>query len=627
MIDSLSLVTSIITIMQTVILAAGLGKRLQHLTSDNTKCMVEVNGKKLIDRSLDILTDFPISRIVLVIGYEGEKVKRHLGVSYRGVPIVYVNNPIYATTNNIYSLALAREYLQQEDTLLLESDLIYDASIIRRLLEDPNPDIAVVDKYDATMDGTVVKINETNDILSFVPKRHFNYSEVSSYYKTVNIYKFSREFLSQCYIPFLDAYTRVLGNNQYYEQVLRVISNLDHTNLKAMPLGGDAVNWYEIDDLQDLNNAELLFEEVPAVKFDKYQNRYGGYWRFQKLKDFCYLVNPYFPPQRMIDEFQYSFKQLLINYPSGQDVQNLLADNLFDCGKNQILVGNGAAELICACMESLNGKIGIIYPTFQEYPARISSDRIVAMYPDTSNFSYTLEDLKIFSQHIDCLLLINPDNPTGHYIAKEQLLELIAWYHAQGKMIIVDESFVDFATGGIAQSIVHRDILEKYPNLIVIKSISKSYGVPGVRLGIMATADKEFLAQCRKRLTIWNINSFGEYFLQIMPKYRDDYSAACTLIADERDRFQQQLCTIPYLRVIPSQANYIMMEVLHPFSARQLCDVLLMQHNILIKNCSTKKGCSTGEYIRVAVRNEEDNEILFHALCHLLPDLDKQDCL
>lgn len=156
--------------MQAIILAAGMGKRLRHETKSNTKCMVKINGRTMIERSLDNITRFSLSRIVIVVGYKGGNVRSFLGDQYNGVPIIYVENRSYATTNNIYSLALASEYMSQDDTLLLESDLVYEYSIIERLLSFPYQNVAVVDKYQAHMDGTVVEINDKFDIKTFIPK-------------------------------------------------------------------------------------------------------------------------------------------------------------------------------------------------------------------------------------------------------------------------------------------------------------------------------------------------------------------------------------------------------------------------------------------------------------------------
>ena len=176
-------------------MAAGMGRRLGELTNDNTKCMLEVNGTRLINRTLDALSDIGISRVVLVVGYKAENVKRWVGDKYKDIDIVYVENSVYDKTNNIYSLFLAKEHLVEDDTLLLESDLIFEPSVLRRIVEEPYPNLALVDKYESWMDGTVVTLDEEQRIKSFISKDKFRYSDIESYFKTVNIYKFSRTSL------------------------------------------------------------------------------------------------------------------------------------------------------------------------------------------------------------------------------------------------------------------------------------------------------------------------------------------------------------------------------------------------------------------------------------------------
>lgn len=222
--------------MQAIILAAGMGKRLGELTKGNTKCMVNVNGISLIDRTLTQLSKLSLSRIIIVIGYKGENLKNYVGDEYKGVKIEYINNPVYDKTNNIYSLSLAKKELQEDDTLLIESDLIFDDALFSMIVDNSYPNLALVAKYETWMDGTMVRIDADCNIVNFVPKDAFRYEDVDVYYKTVNIYKFSREFSTNEYVPFLDAYSRVMGNNEYYEQVLRVLTLLNSSTLKALPI-------------------------------------------------------------------------------------------------------------------------------------------------------------------------------------------------------------------------------------------------------------------------------------------------------------------------------------------------------------------------------------------------------
>ena len=172
--------------MQAIILAAGMGRRLGEYTRDNTKCMLPVNGERLIDRVLGQLSQLGLSRVVIVVGYKGQNLIDYIGHRYDDrLKIEYVNNPVYDKTNNIYSLSLAKDKLQEDDTLLIESDLIFDDSLFRMILDNPYPNLALVDKYETWMDGTMVRIDEDNNIVNFIPKKAFKYKDVDSYYKTV----------------------------------------------------------------------------------------------------------------------------------------------------------------------------------------------------------------------------------------------------------------------------------------------------------------------------------------------------------------------------------------------------------------------------------------------------------
>ena len=597
--------------MQAIILAAGMGKRLKELTKNATKCMVEVNGVTLIQRALTALDQLSLDRIVLVVGYEGKKLQDYVSTLDVRTPIVYVDNPIYDKTNNIYSLYLARNYLEKDDTLLLESDLIFEDAVLRRLVEDPYPSLALVAAYESWMDGTVVTLDEEDNITSFIGKKDFDFTKTKSYYKTVNIYKFSKEFSSTHYVPFLDAYQTALGENEYYEQVLRVITMLDDPGIQAKRMTGQ--RWYEIDDIQDLDIAESIFSPDEDERVRLLQSRYGGYWRYPKLLDFCYLVNPYFPPAKMKDELRANFDTLLTEYPSGMAVNALLAGKNFGVHAQNIVVGNGAAELIKSLMGMCSGRVGFIRPTFEEYPNRYNVEESVYFVSDNRDYSYTADDVMAFFKDsgINTLVLVNPDNPSGNYIFKAQLLRLVAWTKEQKIRLVVDESFVDFADEP-DNSLIVQDILNANPHLFVMKSISKSYGIPGLRLGVLASGDLETIERMKKDVAIWNINSFGEFYMQISEKYKKDYASALVKFREERARFQTELAKLQHIRVIPSQANYVMVELDDDISPKTFLKRLLIRHNLLIKELTTKTNGRN--YLRLAVRNREDNDTLLEAM-------------
>lgn len=600
--------------MNAIILAAGMGKRLKELTANNTKCMIRVNGITLIERMLSQLDVLNLSKIIIVIGYEGQKLKNYITTLDIKTEIIYINNPIYDKTNNIYSLSLARDYLLEDDALLLESDLILEDGLLEELIKDKRETLAVVDKYQSWMDGTVVKIDSDDNIVGFVPGNKLVFSDTPSYYKTVNIHKFSKQFSQSKYTPFLDAYLEVLGNKEYYEQVLRVICLLDKPGIKAKRLEGQL--WYEIDDIEDLDMASTMFTKTADERLASLRKRFGGCWRYPKLTDYCYLVNPYFPPAELMNEVQASFAKLMLQYPSGLQVNSLLAAKNFGVPQKNIVVGNGASELIKAVMEQLAGKVGVIRPTFEEYANRCDEANRVEFTPDNENFSYSSDDIISFfgDKCINCLVLINPDNPSGNYISKTDVLKIVKWANISNINLIVDESFVDFSDFE-GDSLINNHIIKEFTNLIVVKSISKSYGVPGLRLGILVSGNEELIENISEAVAIWNINSFGEFFMQIVEKYNKDYEQALVKLRDARYKFINGLNLIPYLRALPSQANFVMCEVKNPYTAAWLTRELLIKYDVLIKDLSPKiRSENRRQYVRITVRTEEENNLLIQRL-------------
>lgn len=599
--------------MQGMILAAGMGKRLKDLTKDNTKCMVKVNGVSLIERMLSQLDQLNLSRIVIVVGYKGDLLKSYIqGLSVK-TPITYVENPIYDQTNNIYSLFLARDYLCQADTLLLESDLIFEDTVLNEIINDPRDSLALVDKYESWMDGTVVRLRSDDSIYDFTSSRKMDFSNSWKYYKTVNIYKFSKKFSEHTYVPFLEAYCQALGRNEYYEQVLKVITMLENPGIyaKRLPAGS---KWYEIDDAQDLDIAQSIFAK-PDDQLALVQGRFGGFWRYPKMLDFCYLVNPYYPPAELRNEIRANFDKLLTQYPSGQNINALLAAKYFGVRQEYVVVGNGAAELINLLMAQIGESLGVILPTFEEYRNKFAG-KVIAYDTKSAGYKYDAANIIDFFDGVDitALILINPDNPSGNYLSKQQLMQLLEWSLHKNIHLVVDESFVDFADQ--PESLLDNDILGKYPNLIIVKSLSKAHGVPGLRLGVLATADTVVLAYIREHIAIWNINAFAEYYLQIAEKYKVDYELALEEFRKEKRQMEEVLMALKKVRVLPTQANYFMLELLNGQSAHEVATRLYRQYDILVKDLSTK--LDSDKYLRVAIRDRDDNERLIGALKEVL---------
>lgn len=595
--------------MQAIILAAGMGKRLGRFTANNTKCMVRVNNQSLIERAIDSLLAANISRIVIVAGYKAEELMAYVGACFPRAPIEYVINPIYDITNNIQSLWLAKGHLQADDTILLESDLIFDPSLISDLVKSPEKSLAVVSKFEPWMDGTVTLLDGDSNVVSVIDKKQFSWSEVDTYYKTVNIYKFSREFSNKYYVPFLNAYLESYGTNQYYEQVLKILAYMENTGLKGMRVSGRL--WYEIDDVNDLHIAETLFGDR-SNRLELIQKRFGGYWRYPGLLDYCYLVNPFFPPRRMWEELKSGLQDVVSCYPSGMTVQSTLAAKIFNVPSEMIVVGNGATELIASLFRCTNGKVGVIDPCFNEYPARAGADRVVRFDSSKNDYIYSADTvIPCWEGQVEWAILVNPDNPSGHFLSRDEVVHFIERCEGARIRPIIDESFADFVDPQEKYSLFDESFMSEHPTLVLVKSLSKSHGVPGLRLGCLASADVSLISRIKQDVAIWNINSVGEYFLQIVDKYKKDYEVACERVARERARLAAELRHLAGdVHVYPSQANYLMCRLDGNITAKELAESLFESESILIKDLTGKHGFKSDRYIRIAIRTELENDRL-----------------
>lgn len=598
--------------MKAVILAAGLGRRLREHTRDRTKAMIEVAGRTLIDRSLEALAAAGVRDVVIVIGHGGAAVRAALQNHASGLRIEFIENPVYQDTNNIYSLWLARQTLAEDDTLILESDLIFDPGLIEDILKDESKSLAVVAPFQPWMDGTVAILDKDDDIVSLVPRAAFEWGEASRYFKTVNIYKFSRGFSRDLYLPFLEAYIHAFGRSRFYEQVLSVITAMGRSELRAHRT---TRVWYEIDDVEDLHTAETLFAPT-GERLRSYAGRYGGFWRFPGLVDACYLVHPFFPPPRLVEEMKAQFEAQVKAYPSGMNVQCELATRLFPVRASQVLVGNGASELIRSLRRVLPGPWCVPVPTFEEYLAH--GDGNVLIDTAATGFSLDLAQLETFAGEARVLALVNPNNPTGRLMPPAEVEAILAATRRLGMRLILDESFIDFATEAETFSLLDAASLDRNPHVVVIRSLGKSHGVGGLRLGVLATGDTLLLASVRADLPIWNVGSLAEGFLQVAPRHHEAYLDACRLLTAERTRLAAGLNGLPGVRAHPSHGNFLLVEL--PVEASPLVSRLIEGFDILIKDLTGKAGLGGGRYVRIAVRTARENDRILEALRALLAE-------
>ncbi|MCR5742991.1 MAG: phosphocholine cytidylyltransferase family protein [Lachnospiraceae bacterium] len=242
--------------MKALILAAGFGKRLQPITNTIPKSMVEVNGTPLLVNALNNLTELGITDIGIVVGHMANYIKDNIGYSWNGAKINYFENPRYIETNNIYSLYKAVDYFD-DDLLMLECDIYYHKDMIEKLMEGQGECSILVSPFNPqTMDGTVIRVNGDKAeelILGKWQNEGFDYSQTR---KTVNMYRFTKEFVSK-YIPLIKWYVENMGENSYYEKVLGSLIYLKENDIRIVEVPEDM--WCEVDDADDLNRARERF--------------------------------------------------------------------------------------------------------------------------------------------------------------------------------------------------------------------------------------------------------------------------------------------------------------------------------------------------------------------------------
>ena len=248
--------------MKGLILSAGMGTRLDPLTRTRPKCLVHVAGKPMMEYQLDSLRRAGVKDCTIVVGYMADSVRGFFGSEFRGVSISYVENTIYAQTNNLYSLWLARGELN-DDVLLLEGDLVFDDQLIRKLVQMDEPNVAVVDRFRSHMDGTLI-LASGGVVDSMVLKADqgpgFDYGPAL---KTVNIYRLARETLMDAVVPEMEAFLAKGRTDQYYESVFSSLIGSGRMNMAVMHTGN--IRWAEIDTLGDLRDAQRMFDAISTA--------------------------------------------------------------------------------------------------------------------------------------------------------------------------------------------------------------------------------------------------------------------------------------------------------------------------------------------------------------------------
>lgn len=563
-------------------------------------CMIQVNGIPIINRMLQQLSNGNFGRIVVVTGYEHTIVENHILNIKNNQNVEFVYNQNYNNSSIVSSLYEAKEKLLQDDTIIIDGNLVVENQILCTVKDDAQQNCVVLDRYERWMDGIKIQINDDGSIVNFVPKVLYPQNARNTYFKALNIYKFSKLYLSKKLVPFIEAFLLSKIENDKIEDILQILSLIGDNELNSLQTDGK--KWYSVRDKQDLDIAESLFADEKDV-IRKYYGRYGGYWRFPQMLNYCYLENPFFNDLNIKNEIKDNIQTLITSYPSGMDINTLLASKCWKVKEQYIVPGNGASELINVLLNTLEGSFGIVRPTFEEYPNRLQNKQVISYIPQNDNYWYDTNNLiEFFSKNpVDNIVLINPDNPSGNFITKKNLLSFAKWCETHETNLIVDESFIDYCEGASEGTLLTDELLESNRNLIVIKSISKCIGATGIRLGILCSGNADLIKEIKSKISIWNINSLAEYLMQILNKYDDECQRMYKKVIEERKWLVDALRKLSYLRVIPTQANFVLCEVLPPVNARELVVLLLKKYNILIRDCTGKMGLNKSQYIRFPI--------------------------
>ena len=598
-------------VTRAVILAAGVGRRLWPFTDDLPKCLVPVNGVPVLVNALTQLAVAGITETVIVIGHLKEKIVERIGDSFNGMTVRYVVSEDYATTNNIYSLWLAREYLDR-DILLLEADLFFERDLIDRLMQHDGRNLAAVARCQPWMSGSVLTVDEDDAVLSVLDTgwqdSPFDYGPAL---KTVNIYLFRGDFLHREFVPRLDAAIAAGQVNEYYETVLRTICRSGRPELTAVRC--DDVKWSEIDDSNDLAAAEYLFSSQQR-RYRLVSEQFGEYWRHD-FTDHALLYNLYYPPEPMLDDIRGNLPDLILNYPDGQSAHARYVATLIDQSPEQVVVANGASELIKIIAGQLGKRLVVPVPSFNEWINAAPAGQVVEFSLAAPDFQLDIDEFAAEAVRRDAgvAVVISPNNPTSLAVPRDDLRRLAQRLESRGIILVVDESFVDFMAEP-GQATLEGDICE-HPNLAIVKSMSKAYGIGGLRIGYMLTSNQPLLASVRDAVPIWNINGLASAFLRLAPRYQREFVASCRMVRANCDDLYRGLGSIDGMTAHRPDANFVCCRLPEDSpSGPEVTRKLFVEHNILIKDCEGKVMPEAGRYLRIASRTPEENEVLVEAL-------------
>ncbi len=575
---------------------------MRPLSDTCHKALLPVGGTTILGRIMDALSQVGIRRVTVVTGYRSHDVERFLRSGYPDIDLRLVHSPRFAETNNVVSLSLALEEMAFDaDVVLIECDLLFDPTLLVRLIDNPGRNVALVDHYRTGMDGTVVAVRDglvAEVYPTEVQGSGFSYNDK---FKTLNIYRFDREFTRTTLRPLLRTYANVIDSSCFYELVLGMLTNIPAHRISAEVVAGE--RWVEVDDPNDLAVACFRFE--PERRGAVLDRTLGGHWNFDVL-DFSFMRNAYFPTGAMLAAMRHALPELVADYGSAQPVLNEKLGYFLHCDPGRLQVLHGASQAFPILPRILGRPIvALPAPTFGEY-LRAFPDAV--QYADAPGVDWT--GLDALSGDGRLLVIVNPNTPTGTTLSSKDIHTLAQSRPAT--LVWVDESFLAFSG---EPSLV--DLLEQEPldNVVVLTSLSKCLGTPGLRLGYVYCCNERLIEAVGEQLPVWNLSAPAEYLLELLIKFTPAYVASLERTTRDRDAFRRRL-ELPLVREVhPSGGNFLLARLrgADPGLAARLRSWLLATERIEVKDV-TQRFPDRAPSLRLAVRNPADNAQLVAAL-------------
>ena len=585
-----------------LILAAGRGSRLGRFSDHTPKALLALpTGETLIARLIRQMFESGAASVTVVVGHMAETVTASVTTSFPDSRIRFVLAPDYASTNNVVSMLIGldecRTHIEAGSALLFaECDVLLVDGIMQQVSSSTNKrNVAVVSPFAAGMDGTVVSLDGSAVTEVIPPRRQSARFSLDAYFKTVNVYLFEWQSWSSRIPRLLNWQIDEVGTSDYYENAIGMIVYALQDELEAHII--PEISWHEIDDLNDLRVAkEKVF---PGHDVSEVLSTHGGWWDLPYI-DFAYLRNMHFPPESFFAQIAEALPALLQNYGSSQRRVDEKLSWLLNVDEANLVALPGLSTIYPQLTSSLDSETTWVpRQTFGEYHSRL---------PNSSRYA-DLEWRRILeTEVVNAIVLVNPNNPTGFLIPVAEILQ--ATRDFPNTTFIVDESFISFTE---SPSLILSPLLPE--NLLVLRSMSKELGLPGIRLGFAYSTNRTLINQIRSYQPVWAFNSIAEFSITLLLKYRKEYRHSFDAFWEDKREMERLLSAASGVRVVPHvEGSFLLVELDSKVFPRNVLTEL-GKHRFLVKDLTERIGNSSrATTLRLAVRPRQDVRLLLDTL-------------